>query len=166
MPAKGHVKHGSIKDNEIQKKKSYETVEALDKIRDKILKYMKDTGKPPTDQQLRFIEHYTENRAKAVAMENAIEKSKVGLAPGAVRDFAEKLAVRCDILKAAGIDYHNGREGELKLLGEFDYFECSYCGYLHKQGEECPFIVTARNLKLDPNRELTDKELDDLLESG
>lgn len=165
MPRKGYIKHGSQKDIKEQRARQYKTVKALDDTYDFILKQMKDTKTPPTDQQLRFISHYSENRADAIQREEAIDKKGVGLPEGKLKEYVERLAKLIDILKAANI-HSEGRIdhfGELVLLKEFGYYQCDFCSYIHKEEEKCPFVLTAETLKLDLGKEHTDREIDDLM---
>ena len=161
MPRKGFVKPDSKQDKKNVLKKRFSELEGLDKAHEVIVNKLNE-GKPATDQELRFLEHYPSRRRQIIEDLKQKKKGDTTFKEGTLRRMCDDLYRVFNVLSKGG--YSRSKEGLIRLLEEKNYYLCQTCGYTHKKDEECPVEELAKKLKINMNERVTDAQLDTLIE--
>jgi len=143
MPAK---KNDISERKKSDRRKKYK--EALETLED-AMNFIKEKAKREglRDQELRVLKDYPDLRKKYEGLLAESLKEEEAFPEGKLKEYVEKYYRIHAILKA--IDYPEGKEGIVKVLDEFHYCVCEVCNYVHKTGEECPFIILEKEKSKD-----------------
>lgn len=143
MPAKKKGEVSQRREAEWRKELK-DDIELLMKAKNSI-KTKLDNGDTLRDQDLRFLEHYPD--ILRGLREKQVEVKKEVLPEGKLKEYVEKYYRIHAILKVN--NYPEGKEGVAKVLEDFKYYICDLCGYAHKVGEECSFIILEKEKSKD-----------------
>jgi len=83
------------------------------------------------------------------AKKNDISERKKSDRRKKYKEALETLEDAMNFIKEKAKNYPEGKEGLLKVLDEFHYYVCEVCNYMHKHGEECPFIILEKEKSKD-----------------